>query len=116
DRLLLRQAGLSRGARRARPHLAAADGPPLPGDEHDLRVGPARLARQDRAGGDRRHPTGEIAMRGLKGRTAVVTGGAAGIGAAIVQRLRDEGTRVEIFDLNASPALDITDYAAVQSA
>src|SRR4029077_300818 len=76
----------------------------------------ARLARQDRAGGDRRHPTGETAMRGLKGRTAVVTGGAAGIGAAIVQRLRDEGTRVEIIDLNASPYLDITDYAAVQSA
>jgi 2-hydroxycyclohexanecarboxyl-CoA dehydrogenase len=55
-------------------------------------------------------------MRGLKGRTAIVTGGAAGIGAAIVQRFRDEGTRVEIFDLNANPSLDITDYAAVQSA
>ena len=41
-------------------------------------------------------------MRGLKGRTAIVTGGAAGIGAAIVQRFRDEGTRVEIFDLNAT--------------
>ena len=55
-------------------------------------------------------------MRGLKGRTAIVTGGAAGIGAAIVQRFKDEGTRAEVFDLNASPALDITDYAAVQSA
>jgi 2-hydroxycyclohexanecarboxyl-CoA dehydrogenase len=55
-------------------------------------------------------------MRGLKCRTAIVTGGAAGIGAAIVQRFRDEGTRVEIFDLNANPSLDITDYAAVQSA
>jgi len=55
-------------------------------------------------------------MRGLKGRTAIVTGGAAGIGAAIVQRFRDEGTRVEIFDLKASPALDVTDYAAVKSA
>jgi len=55
-------------------------------------------------------------MRGLKGRTAIVTGGAAGIGAAIVQRFRDEGTRVEIFDLNASPPLDITDYGAVQRA
>ncbi|HEY1290000.1 MAG TPA: SDR family oxidoreductase [Burkholderiales bacterium] len=55
-------------------------------------------------------------MRGLKGRTAIVTGGAAGIGAAIVQRFQEEGTRVEIFDLNASPAVDITDYAAVQSA
>jgi 2-hydroxycyclohexanecarboxyl-CoA dehydrogenase len=55
-------------------------------------------------------------MRGLKGRSAIVTGGAAGIGAAIVQRFRDEGTRVEVFDLNANPPLDITDYAAVQSA
>jgi 2-hydroxycyclohexanecarboxyl-CoA dehydrogenase len=57
-----------------------------------------------------------MSMRGLKGRTAIVTGGAAGIGAAIVQRFRDEGTRVEVFDLNGTPALDITDYAAVQSA
>jgi len=55
-------------------------------------------------------------MRGLKGRLAVVTGGAAGIGAAIVQRFRDEGARVEVFDLNANLALDITDYAAVQRA
>src|SRR5580765_8522201 len=57
-----------------------------------------------------------VDMRGLRDRTAIVTGGAAGIGAAIVQRFKDEGTRVEIFDLNASPALDITDYAAVKSA
>jgi 2-hydroxycyclohexanecarboxyl-CoA dehydrogenase len=55
-------------------------------------------------------------VRGLKGKTAIVTGGAAGIGAAIVQRFEDEGARVEIFDVNASPAVDITDYAAVQSA
>jgi 2-hydroxycyclohexanecarboxyl-CoA dehydrogenase len=55
-------------------------------------------------------------MRGLNGRTAIVTGGAAGIGAAIVQRFKDEGTRVEIFDLNATPPTDITDYAAVQRA
>ena len=34
-------------------------------------------------------------MRGLKGKTAIVTGGAAGIGAAIVQRFKDEGTRVD---------------------
>ena len=55
-------------------------------------------------------------MRGLKGKTAIVTGGAAGIGAAIVERLRDEGTRVEIFDLKASPSVDITSYDAVKSA
>ena len=33
-------------------------------------------------------------MRGLKGKTAIVTGGAAGIGAAIVARFREEGTKV----------------------
>ncbi len=55
-------------------------------------------------------------MRGLKGKTAIVTGGAAGIGAAVVQRFKDEGTRVAVFDLNGDPAVDITDYAAVRKA
>ena len=55
-------------------------------------------------------------MRGLKGKTAIVTGGAAGIGAAIVQRFKDEGTRVEVFDLNGNPPVDITDYEAVKKA
>jgi 2-hydroxycyclohexanecarboxyl-CoA dehydrogenase len=55
-------------------------------------------------------------MRGLKDKCAIVTGGAAGIGAALVQRFRDEGTRVEVFDLNGSPAVDITDYEAVRAA
>jgi len=55
-------------------------------------------------------------MRGLKGKTAIVTGGAAGIGAAVVQRFKDEGTRVAVFDLNGDPAVDITDYAAVKKA
>ena len=55
-------------------------------------------------------------MRGLKGRTAIVTGGAAGIGAAVVQRFKDEGTRVTVFDLKGDPAIDITDYAAVKKA
>jgi 2-hydroxycyclohexanecarboxyl-CoA dehydrogenase len=55
-------------------------------------------------------------MRGLKGKTAIVTGGAAGIGAAVVQRFRDEGVNTIIFDLKAQPAVDITDYAAVKSA
>jgi 2-hydroxycyclohexanecarboxyl-CoA dehydrogenase len=59
--------------------------------------------------------TGE-SMRGLKGKTAIVTGGAAGIGAAIVERFEAEGTRVVVFDLNGQPAVDITDYAAVQKA
>lgn len=55
-------------------------------------------------------------MRGLKGKTAIVTGGAAGIGAAIVARFREEGTKVVIFDLNGDPKVDITDYEAVRRA
>jgi len=55
-------------------------------------------------------------MRGLKGKTAIVTGGAAGIGAAIAQRFREAGTNVVVFDLNGSPAVDITDYNQVQKA
>ena len=55
-------------------------------------------------------------MRGLKGKTAIVTGGAAGIGAAVVQRFKDEGARVIVFDLKGDPAIDITDYAAVKKA
>jgi 3-oxoacyl-[acyl-carrier protein] reductase len=38
----------------------------------------------------------------LKGRTAVVTGGAAGIGFAIAQRLADSGARVALWDRDAA--------------
>ena len=55
-------------------------------------------------------------MRGLKGKTAIVTGGAAGIGAAIVQRFLAEGAKVTVFDLNAPEKVDITDYEAVKRA
>ncbi len=55
-------------------------------------------------------------MRGLKGKTAIVTGGAAGIGAAIVKRFEEEGTRVVVFDLNGDPAIDIADYSQVRKA
>jgi 2-hydroxycyclohexanecarboxyl-CoA dehydrogenase len=55
-------------------------------------------------------------MRGLKGRRAIVTGGAAGIGAAIVQRFEDEGIEVAVFDLKGDPPVDITSYEAVKSA
>ncbi|MBE2278113.1 MAG: SDR family oxidoreductase [Rhodobacteraceae bacterium] len=37
-------------------------------------------------------------MRGLSGRTALVTGGAGGIGSAVAVRLADEGVRVVIAD------------------
>ena len=55
-------------------------------------------------------------MKGLSGKTAIVTGGAAGIGAAIVARFKAEGTRVIVFDLNSDPKVDITDHDAVKRA
>jgi len=55
-------------------------------------------------------------MRGLKGKTAIVTGGAAGIGAAVVERFKAEGARVVVLDLKGDPPVDVTDYAAVKKA
>jgi 2-hydroxycyclohexanecarboxyl-CoA dehydrogenase len=58
-------------------------------------------------------------MKGLNGKTAIVTGGAAGIGAAIVQRFEEEGTKVVVFDLNpraGEQKVDITDYEGVKRA
>lgn len=49
--------------------------------------------------GEFRTVTGGCA--GLTGRTAVVTGGAQGIGAAVVERLCAEGCRVVVFDISA---------------
>ena len=43
-------------------------------------------------------------MRGLKDRSVIVTGGANGIGAAIVRRLAEEGCHVGIFDLDMASA------------
>jgi 3-oxoacyl-[acyl-carrier protein] reductase len=50
------------------------------------------------------------------GRTAVVTGGAQGIGAAIVERLRSSGARVQIWDLDGTPEVDVSDAGSVDSA
>jgi NAD(P)-dependent dehydrogenase (short-subunit alcohol dehydrogenase family) len=50
------------------------------------------------------------------GRTAVVTGGEQGIGAAIVERLRASGAKVAIWDLDGSPRVDVADAGAVQAA
>ena len=39
-------------------------------------------------------------MRGLRNKIAIVTGGAAGIGAAICERFKEEGSKVAVFDLS----------------
>jgi 3-oxoacyl-[acyl-carrier protein] reductase len=50
------------------------------------------------------------------GRNAVVTGGAQGIGAAIVKRLRESGAKVLIWDLDGSPSVDVADPQSVKAA
>lgn len=73
-------------------------------------------------------------MRGISGKTVVVTGGGGGIGGATCRRFAAEGARVAIFDLNLASAekvaaditakggsakafaCDITDYAQVTAA
>ncbi len=53
----------------------------------------------------------------LKGRTAVVTGGLQGIGAAIAKRLRASGARIRVWDAAAKTgAVDVSDAAAVERA
>jgi 3-oxoacyl-[acyl-carrier protein] reductase len=50
------------------------------------------------------------------GRHAIVTGGAQGIGAAIVRRLSAGGARVTVWDLDASPRVDVSDADAIGKA
>jgi len=52
----------------------------------------------------------------FKGRTAVVTGGMQGIGAAIVKRLEASGAKVAIWDLDHAEKVDVADQAAIQKA
>jgi len=52
----------------------------------------------------------------LKGRTAIVTGGAKGIGAAIVSRIEGSGARVRIWDLEDSDRVDVSDPESVNLA
>ncbi|MBX3314947.1 MAG: SDR family oxidoreductase [Actinobacteria bacterium] len=53
----------------------------------------------------------------LDGKVAIVTGGASGIGAAIVERFRSEGAVAEVLDLadGADRRCDVTDRAAVDA-
>jgi 3-oxoacyl-[acyl-carrier protein] reductase len=50
------------------------------------------------------------------GRKAIVTGGLQGIGAAIVKRLRQSGAEVVIWDLGASPKVDVSDPSSIAKA
>src|SRR5258705_10947418 len=50
------------------------------------------------------------------GRTAVVTGGAQGIGAAIAKRLQSCGAKVAIWDLDGKPRVDVADQASIEAA
>ena len=50
------------------------------------------------------------------GRTAIVTGGAQGIGAAIAKRLSASGAKVIVWDLDGAPRVDVTDPLSIQDA
>jgi 3-oxoacyl-[acyl-carrier protein] reductase len=50
------------------------------------------------------------------GRTAIVTGGMQGIGAAIAKRLQASGAKVVVWDLDGSPRVDVSDPASIQNA
>jgi NAD(P)-dependent dehydrogenase (short-subunit alcohol dehydrogenase family) len=52
----------------------------------------------------------------FKNRTAVVTGGMIGIGAAIVQRLEASGAKVAIWDVNGPEKVDVTDQDSIDRA
>jgi 3-oxoacyl-[acyl-carrier protein] reductase len=52
----------------------------------------------------------------FKGRTAIVTGGVTGIGAAIVKRLEASGAKVDVWDLDGAPTVDVSNNDSVQAA
>ena len=52
----------------------------------------------------------------FKGRTAVVTGGVTGIGAAIVKRLEASGAKVAVWDLDGPDKVDVSSNDSIQLA
>jgi NAD(P)-dependent dehydrogenase (short-subunit alcohol dehydrogenase family) len=52
----------------------------------------------------------------FSGRSAIVTGGMQGIGAAIVKRLKASGAEVTVWDLDGSPKVDVSDPASIEKA
>jgi 3-oxoacyl-[acyl-carrier protein] reductase len=52
----------------------------------------------------------------FKGRTAIVTGGMQGIGAAIVKRLKTSGAEVLVWDLDGALKVDVSDPASIANA
>ena len=52
----------------------------------------------------------------FRGRTAIVTGGMQGIGAAIARRLEASGAKVIVWDLDGTPRVDVSDAASIQDA
>jgi 2-dehydro-3-deoxy-L-rhamnonate dehydrogenase (NAD+) len=52
----------------------------------------------------------------FSGRSAIVTGGMQGIGAAIVKRLKASGADVTVWDLDGSPKVDVSDPASIEKA
>ena len=52
----------------------------------------------------------------FSGKTAVVTGGVSGIGAAIARALSSCGANVHIFDVRGNPPVDVSDSSVVEAA